>query len=173
MVLVGLDAGEQRAQQRWSAAGAILAPLRSPCCRAWCAQVTVVPESSRVRVLTSGRFQAGTVSTPVGGQVAQAVRTSSIDGQGAVAVEQGHLEEDPEPGDEEHHFRSDEQDHAVAQADRARRGCGRPPWLPSSRPTTSRTWCRARQRGRPRTATECALREAEQALHPGHRRRAP
>ncbi len=51
----------------------ILAPLRSPVCSAWCAQVTVVPESSRVRVLTSGSWKAGTVSTPFGGQVAQAV----------------------------------------------------------------------------------------------------
>jgi hypothetical protein len=42
--------------------------------------------------------------------------------QGAVMMEQGHLEEDPEPGHEEHHFRGDEQDHAVAQADRDDRG---------------------------------------------------
>ena len=38
-------------------------------------------------------------------------------GMGAGPVEQGHLEEDPEPGHEEHHFGGDEQDHAVAQAD--------------------------------------------------------
>jgi hypothetical protein len=38
----------------------------------------VVPESRRIRVLSRGRFQAGTVSTPLGGQVAQACRTSSI-----------------------------------------------------------------------------------------------
>ncbi len=39
----------------------------------------VVPDSSRIRVLSSGRFQAGTVSMPAGGQVAQARRTSSIE----------------------------------------------------------------------------------------------
>ena len=33
-------------------------------------------------------------------------------------MEQGHLEKDPEPGDKEHDFRSNEQDHAIAQADR-------------------------------------------------------
>ena len=52
--------------------------LRSPCCSAWCAQVTVVPESSRVSVLTSGSSKAGTASMPLGGKVAQALRTSSI-----------------------------------------------------------------------------------------------
>ena len=31
--------------------------------------------------------------------------------------EQRSVEERPEPGDEEHHFRGDEQDHAVAMAD--------------------------------------------------------
>ena len=31
-----------------------LAALRSPTCNAWCAQVTVVPDSSSVRVFTSG-----------------------------------------------------------------------------------------------------------------------
>src|SRR6185312_11123256 len=30
-------------------------PLRSPWIRQWCAQVTVVPEHSRIRVLSSGR----------------------------------------------------------------------------------------------------------------------
>ncbi len=55
----------------------ILVDLRSPCCRAWWAQVTVQPESSRVRVLTSGRRQASTVSMPLGGQVCQAAATSS------------------------------------------------------------------------------------------------
>ena len=42
--------------------------------------------------------------------------------QGAVMMEQRHLEEHPEPRHEEHHFRGDEQDHAVAQADRDDRG---------------------------------------------------
>ena len=34
-----------------------------------------------------------------------------------LAGEQAGVEERPEPGDEEHHLRGDEQDHAVAKAD--------------------------------------------------------
>ncbi len=56
----------------------ILAPLRSPICRAWWAQVTVVPDSSRVRVLISGRCQGATTSTPLGGQAAQAAATPTV-----------------------------------------------------------------------------------------------
>ncbi len=81
-------------------------------------------------MLTSGSSKAGTVSTPLGGQVAQAVR-DIVDGrEGAHVVEQRHLEEDPEPGDEEHHFGGDEQDHAVAQADGDHRGVVAVRWLP-------------------------------------------
>ena len=35
---------------------------------AWCAQVTVAPESSRIRVFRNGMPQVGTGSTPSGGQ---------------------------------------------------------------------------------------------------------
>ena len=35
---------------------------------AWCAQVTVAPESSRIRVLRNGMPQVGTGSMPSGGQ---------------------------------------------------------------------------------------------------------
>ncbi len=40
--------------------------------------MTVVPESKRVRVLTSGSFHGETASIPLGGQVAQACFTSSM-----------------------------------------------------------------------------------------------
>src|SRR6185437_5267951 len=44
-------------------------PLRSPSSSAWCAQVTVVPEVSRISVLRSGRCQGSNASMPLGGQV--------------------------------------------------------------------------------------------------------
>ena len=73
---------------------------------AWCAQVTVAPESSRIRVLRNGMPQVGTGSMPSGGQ--------------EVAI--GHRrvertpEERPEEGEEEEHLGGDEQRHAEAQA---------------------------------------------------------
>lgn len=51
--------------------------LRSPACIAWWAQVTVVPLSSRMTVFSSGRCQASSVSTPLGGQVDQAAAVSA------------------------------------------------------------------------------------------------
>ena len=94
----------------------ILSALRSLCSSAWCAQVTVVPEVSRISVLNSGRWNGSSVSMPFGGQMppVKAARRYSI----GVAGEQRDVEIDPEPGDEEHHLRGDEQDHAVALADR-------------------------------------------------------
>src|SRR6185437_2923702 len=44
-------------------------PLRSFSSSAWCAQVTVVPEVSRISVLSSGRCQGSNASIPLGGQV--------------------------------------------------------------------------------------------------------
>ena len=44
-------------------------PCRSFCSSAWCAQVTVVPEVSRISVLRSGRCQGSKVSMPFGGQM--------------------------------------------------------------------------------------------------------
>ena len=44
-----------------------LRPWRSLCSSAWCAQVTVVPEVSRISVLSSGRCQGSKVSMPFGG----------------------------------------------------------------------------------------------------------
>src|SRR6202008_862510 len=44
-------------------------PLRSFSSSAWCAQVTVVPEVRRIRVLSSGRCQGSKASMPLGGQV--------------------------------------------------------------------------------------------------------
>ena len=66
----------------------------------------------------------------------------------------GCVEEGPEPGDEEHHLRGDEHDHAVAQVRAARRGV----WSPcvrflDRRPPTRRTWCRAR-RGQPGASSQ-------------------
>ena len=82
----------------------------------------MVPESSSVRVLTSGRWNGSSGATPAGGQTAQAVR-DGVDGrERALMMEQRHFEEDPEPGDEEHHLEGDEQHHAVAQADGDHRG---------------------------------------------------
>ena len=43
-------------------------PLRSLWMSAWCAQVTVVPEVSRISVLRSGRCQGSKTSIPFGGQ---------------------------------------------------------------------------------------------------------
>ena len=114
-VLVGLDAGEEQRRGRSSATGPISGPCRSSCRSAWCAQVTVVPEVSRISVLRSGRCQGSKVSMPFGGQCPP---VSSVRGEldRVVRVERG-VEEGPEPGDEEHHLRGDEEDHAVAVAD--------------------------------------------------------
>ena len=72
----------------------------------------MVPEVSRISVLSSGRCQGLKVSMPlrrpyaVGeGQPADVVR---------LAGKQRGVEIGPEPGDEEHHLGGDEQDHAVA-----------------------------------------------------------
>ncbi len=45
-----------------------ISPRRSSCSSAWCAQVTVVPEVSRISVLSSGRCQGSNTSMPCGGQ---------------------------------------------------------------------------------------------------------
>ena len=128
----------------------ILAPLRSPVCSAWCAQVTVVPESSRVRVLTSGRCEGRHgLDALAAARCAQAVARLPRSARAVRHVmEQRHLEEDPEPGDEEHHLRGDEQDHAVAQADGDHRGVVALVGFLHHVASTSRSWCRAR-RARP------------------------
>ncbi len=66
-------------------------------------------------VLRSGRCQGSKVSMPFGGQCPP---VSSVRGNwiGSFGIERG-VEEGPEPGDEEHHLRGDEEDHAVAVAD--------------------------------------------------------
>src|SRR3954471_19580333 len=43
-------------------------PLRSPWISEWCAQVTVVPEQSRMSVLRSGKPNGFSTSMPLGGQ---------------------------------------------------------------------------------------------------------
>jgi hypothetical protein len=45
-------------------------PLRSPSRSAWCAQVTVQPDSNRMSVFMNGTSKAGSTSTPCGGQTA-------------------------------------------------------------------------------------------------------
>src|SRR6476469_10523853 len=45
-----------------------LSPSRSPWISEWCAQVTVVPEHSRIRVLSSGKPHGLSTSIPLGGQ---------------------------------------------------------------------------------------------------------
>src|SRR5438093_510866 len=42
-------------------------PSRSPWISEWCAQVTVVPEHSRIIVLTSGKPHGSSTSMPLGG----------------------------------------------------------------------------------------------------------
>ena len=48
-------------------------PSRSPWISAWCAQVTVVPEQSRMKVLSSGKPNGSSTSMPLGGQVRDCV----------------------------------------------------------------------------------------------------
>ena len=45
----------------------LLSPSRSPWINAWCAHVTVVPDSSRIIVLSSGKAKGSSTSTPFGG----------------------------------------------------------------------------------------------------------
>ena len=111
-VFVGLDAGEEQPSTIVSARPQIR-PWRSLWSSAWCAQVTVVPEVSRISVLSSGRCQGSKTSMPCGGQCPP-VKSHARDLR-RLAGEQAGVEEGPEPGDEEHHLRGDEQDHAVAE----------------------------------------------------------
>ena len=92
-----------------------LSPSRSFSSSAWCAQVTVVPEVSRISVLSSGRCQGSKVSMPFGGHTPP----SSCFARDLLHVgrEQRTVEIGPEPGDEEHHLGGDEQDHPVAVGD--------------------------------------------------------
>ena len=46
----------------------VIKSRRLPTCSAWCAQVTVQPESSRTSVLISGRSNGSKVVIPSGGQ---------------------------------------------------------------------------------------------------------
>src|SRR3954467_15412339 len=53
-----------------------LRPPRSPWISEWCAQVTVVPEQSRIIVLSSGKPQGSSTSTPLGGQTPPTASTA-------------------------------------------------------------------------------------------------
>ena len=70
-------------------------------------------------MFNSGRCQGSKVSMPLGGQTPpnSASRGRSECIADRALGEQRRIEEGPEPGDEEHHFGGDEQDHAVAVAD--------------------------------------------------------
>ncbi len=69
----------------------------------------MVPEHSRISVLSSGSANGSiTASIAFGGNCPPIASASSLE-------EQREVEPRPEPADEEHHFRSDEQDHAVTQ----------------------------------------------------------
>ena len=74
-----------------------------------------MPEVSRISVLSSGRCQGSKISMPFGGQMPAGefdARYSMLSPVNRARVEKG-----PEPRDEEHHLRGDEQHHPVAEAD--------------------------------------------------------
>ena len=51
-------------------------PWRSPWISEWCAQVTVVPEHSRIIVLSSGKPHGSSTSTPLGGHTPPTASTA-------------------------------------------------------------------------------------------------
>src|SRR5687768_6949313 len=55
-----------------------LSPSRSPWISEWCAQVTVVPEQSRMKVFKSGKPNGSSTSMPFGGQVGARVASVII-----------------------------------------------------------------------------------------------
>ncbi len=62
---------------------AITRPRRSFSSSEWCAQVTVQPDSSRIIVLSSGRWNGSNVSIPAGGHIAGPVASSTCSGNRA------------------------------------------------------------------------------------------
>ena len=120
VVLIGLDRGEQQAEQDGQhktpfgrLAVADLERVVSPGDRRAGQQQGQGVHQRQVEGLH--HFHA--FGRPGRPGLGDAVEVADIRGQGAVAMEQGHFKEDPEPGHEEHHFGGDEQDHAVAKAD--------------------------------------------------------
>src|ERR1044071_5881149 len=90
----------------------LISPLRSLCSNAWCAQVTVVPEGSRISGLSSGRCHGSNVlRNDVWWGVADQFAAQDLE---HIRRKQRGVEVGPEPGDEEHHLGGDEQAHAVA-----------------------------------------------------------
>ena len=67
LIFIGLKNREQRPQSD-SQHQPHFNPSRSPCCSAWWAQVTVVPDVSKISVLMSGKCHGSKVSIPSGGQ---------------------------------------------------------------------------------------------------------
>ena len=160
-IFIGLDA-VNRMPSAIVASRPFFSPSRSPWISAWCAQVTVVPEHSRISVLSSGKPNGSMTSMPLGGQRA-------ADRASTAVREKRRAEKRPEPGDEEHHFRRDEQDHPVAQVKLDDRGViariafadhvappaehrRRTPTRPSQRRRTCRRGCRASTSRRRRSA---------------------
>src|SRR5262245_38198613 len=86
-VFVGLHAREGQAEEDGENQSP-LSPFRSSSSNAWCAQVTVVPDVSRINVLRSGRCQGSNVSIPFGGQTppVAASRPMSLASPGNSAV---------------------------------------------------------------------------------------
>ena len=120
-VLVDLDRGEQRAKgdgQDQGELGALAVALLQSVVRPGDGGAREQQRQGVDQRQVPGGNQLDALGRPGGPGVAH-----FGDGrERAVLVEQGHLEEDPEPRHEEHHFRSDEHDHAVAEADGDHRG---------------------------------------------------
>src|SRR4051812_16481990 len=54
----------------------LISPLRSLWINEWCAQVTVVPEQSRISVLSKGKPNGSSTSMPLGGQTPPTASTA-------------------------------------------------------------------------------------------------
>ncbi len=171
VIFVGLNAGEDDAQQdRQQQAGLGGLPVAGLKCM-------VSPGHRRARQQQDDRVQQrqapraqqldalGRPGRPGSGRVHP---VADFRDRGARFGEKRHLEEHPEEGGEEHHFRSDEQDHAVAQADRNDRGViALAAFLDHVRPPAEHG---IKDTGKADKEDPLgAFGQAEQAAHPDHR----
>ena len=99
----------------------VFSPPRWLWISAWCAQVTVVPAGQQDQRVEQRQFEGVDDLQPLGRPL-RGDRGGTLGGALDLAVDEAHrgreqreVEERPEPADEEHHFRRDEQDHAVAE----------------------------------------------------------
>jgi hypothetical protein len=106
-VFVNLEAQEDDAEPTVMPS-ACTASFFLPSRMAWCAHVTVQPESSRIMVIRKGRPNGGMVSI-----APWAARHNRLPRSGGKC----RAEERPEKRDEEHDFGCDEQRHAETQTD--------------------------------------------------------